>query len=151
MSVILVLLLVLAGIAIGGAGMRRMGALVRRVTGPWRPGVGVLSLVALLAALLLASRGQEVFAAGLIALCLVLAVAARRRAPRRTAATGAADPVIGMSRYDAANILGVALDAPAEAVETAYRHLMRRTHPDLGGTAGLAAQLNAARAVMLRG
>ncbi len=141
MSLILVLLLIFAGIAIGGAGMRRMGALARRVTGPWRPGVGVMSLVALIAALALASRGQDVFAAGLVALCLVLAVLARRRAPRKAAAPGPASQ--GMSRADAAGLLGV-------PVEAAYRRLMLRTHPDVGGTVGLAAQLNAARAAMLR-
>jgi len=147
-SLILVLLLIFAGIAIGGAGMRRVGALARRVTGPWRPGVGVLSMVALIAALALASRGQDVFAAGLVALCLVLAVLARRRAPRKAAAPGPASQ--GMSRADAAGLLGVPVDAPPAAVEAAYRRLMLRTHPDVGGTVGLAAQLNAARAAMLR-
>jgi curved DNA-binding protein CbpA len=54
-----------------------------------------------------------------------------------------------MSRAEAARILGVAPDASREEVRAAYARLIRRTHPDAGGTAGLAAQLNAARDVLL--
>lgn len=56
----------------------------------------------------------------------------------------------GMDRAAAASMLGVAEDAGREEVEAAYRRLMFRVHPDQGGAAGLAAQLNAARAVMLQ-
>jgi hypothetical protein len=62
---------------------------------------------------------------------------------RRAPATG------GMSTTDAASILGVTPSAPKAEVEAAYRRLMLRVHPDHGGAAGLAAQLNAARAVLL--
>jgi DnaJ-domain-containing protein 1 len=55
----------------------------------------------------------------------------------------------GMSASDAASILGVAPTAPRAEIEAAYRRLMLRVHPDHGGAAGLAAQLNAARAVLL--
>jgi curved DNA-binding protein CbpA len=36
-------------------------------------------------------------------------------------------------------------------IETAYRRLMQMAHPDRGGSAGLAAQLNAARDRLLKG
>jgi len=55
----------------------------------------------------------------------------------------------GMSATDAASILGVAPTAPRAEIEAAYRRLMLRVHPDHGGAAGLAAQLNAAREVLL--
>ena len=55
----------------------------------------------------------------------------------------------GMSRTDAASMLGVAEDAGKAEIEAAYRRLMLRVHPDHGGATGLAAQLNAARAAML--
>jgi hypothetical protein len=62
---------------------------------------------------------------------------------RRRVVTG------GMGPAEAASILGVAQGADREEVEAAYRRLMFRVHPDHGGAAGLAAQLNAARSVLL--
>ena len=52
---------------------------------------------------------------------------------------------------EARSILGVAPEATRGDIEEAYRRLMRRAHPDQGGTTGLAAQLNAARDRLLRG
>jgi curved DNA-binding protein CbpA len=48
-------------------------------------------------------------------------------------------------------MLGVDDEAGPDEIEAAYRRLMRRVHPDVGGAAGLAAQLNAARARLRRG
>jgi hypothetical protein len=56
----------------------------------------------------------------------------------------------GMSRADAAELLGVAPDADRETILTAYRNLMTRNHPDAGGSAGLAARINAARDLLLK-
>jgi hypothetical protein len=55
----------------------------------------------------------------------------------------------GMGRAEAASMLGVPETADAETIEAAYRRLIFRVHPDRGGAAGLAAQLNAARAALL--
>jgi hypothetical protein len=55
----------------------------------------------------------------------------------------------GMTRAEAAAMLGVAEGAGRAEVEAAYRRLMLRVHPDVGGASGLAARLNDARAVML--
>jgi hypothetical protein len=55
----------------------------------------------------------------------------------------------GMGPAEAASILGVAQSANRDEIEAAYRRLMFRVHPDHGGAAGLAAQLNAARAVLI--
>ena len=55
----------------------------------------------------------------------------------------------GMRLAEAAAMLGVTEGADVETIEAAYRRLMFRVHPDQGGAAGLAAQLNAARVVML--
>ena len=57
----------------------------------------------------------------------------------------------GMSEREARDILGVGPEANAEEIQAAYTRLMRRTHPDAGGSAGLAAQINAARDRLLRG
>src|ERR1700679_2379622 len=55
----------------------------------------------------------------------------------------------GMGAAEAGASLGGAPTANREEIEAAYRRLMFRVHPDHGGAAGLAAQLNAARAVLL--
>ena len=60
-------------------------------------------------------------------------------------------PAARSSRAEAAAILGVAENASREEVEAAYRRLMLRAHPDQGGSQGLAAQLNRARDIMLKG
>ena len=50
-----------------------------------------------------------------------------------------------MGLDEARSVLGVGPDATAKEIQAAYLRLMRSVHPDKGGTAGLAAQLNAAR------
>lgn len=54
-----------------------------------------------------------------------------------------------MSLGEARALLGLAPGADRPAIEAAHRRLMLRAHPDLGGTSGLAAQLNVAREVLL--
>ena len=54
-----------------------------------------------------------------------------------------------MSREEAGRLLGVPRNASAEAVRAAHRRLVMRVHPDAGGSAGLAARINAARDVLL--
>lgn len=49
----------------------------------------------------------------------------------------------------ARGLLGVAPDADAHAIRAAHRRLIASVHPDRGGTEALAAQLNAARDLLL--
>jgi len=65
-----------------------------------------------------------------------------RRPPGAGAPPAPAQP---MSQAEARRILGVGPDDGPDQVQAAYVRLMRAVHPDRGGTAGLAAQLNAAR------
>jgi len=65
-----------------------------------------------------------------------------------TPAPPAHPPLI--SRAEAADLLGVAPDADRETILAAYRRLMARNHPDAGGSAGLAARINAARDQLLK-
>ena len=90
----------------------------------------------------------------LIALGLVLlGVWAARKGMRRLGrATGRAVRAVRsapkpnqMSEAEARSVLGVKPGASAKVVQKAYLRLIRRTHPDSGGTEGLAAMLNAAR------
>ena len=51
----------------------------------------------------------------------------------------------GMSEAEARAILGVEADAGAAEITAAWRRMMARVHPDHGGSADLAARVNAAR------
>lgn len=55
-----------------------------------------------------------------------------------------------MSVDEARRILGVSADADVDAINTAHRNLIAKVHPDKGGSAELAAQVNQARDVLLR-
>jgi hypothetical protein len=67
----------------------------------------------------------------------------------RTVSSSRAGSPERMGRAQAASMLGVAPGAARGEIDAAYRRLMKRVHPDQGGAPGLAAQLNAARAVLL--
>lgn len=55
-----------------------------------------------------------------------------------------------MSLTEAADILGVSVDATKQEIRKAYKHLMKKNHPDHGGTTKLAEQINIAKDVMLK-
>jgi len=54
-----------------------------------------------------------------------------------------------MTRAEALEILGLAEGADEDAIRAAHRRLMRSAHPDQGGSAWLAARINAARDFLL--
>jgi hypothetical protein len=54
-----------------------------------------------------------------------------------------------MTDQRARALLGVGTNASAQEIQAAYLRLIRTVHPDHGGTSGLAAELNAARARLL--
>ena len=54
-----------------------------------------------------------------------------------------------MSEAEARDVLGVDATASREEIETAYRDLIVKNHPDHGGTDWIAAQLNQARDILL--
>jgi DnaJ homolog subfamily C member 19 len=56
----------------------------------------------------------------------------------------------GMSHQEARRMLDVRDGATADEIRAAHRRLVARVHPDAGGTAELAARVNAARDVLLR-
>jgi hypothetical protein len=66
---------------------------------------------------------------------------ARSEAPRRRSPK--------MTENEARNILGIGADATPEEIGEAYRRLMKKVHPDLGGSKHFAQELNEAKAVLL--
>jgi len=55
-----------------------------------------------------------------------------------------------MKKEEAASILGVDIEATAEEIRTAHKKLIAQLHPDKGGTDYLAAQINDARAILIK-
>lgn len=56
-----------------------------------------------------------------------------------------------MVRDEALAVLGLAEGATAEEIKAAHRRLIQRMHPDVGGSADLAARINRAKDVLLGG
>jgi len=54
-----------------------------------------------------------------------------------------------MSRQDALAVLGLAEGATPDEVRAAHRRLIQRVHPDVGGSADLAARINRAKDILL--
>lgn len=127
---LVLLVLVMAGRAAGPPRVRR----------EWRflsSGGAICAFIA--AALLLI---KEAWLPGLLVAGIGLSLLVSSRIDTRRAP---APPNERMSLGEARSILGVGPDATPEEIQAAYTRLMRRTHPDAGGTSGLAAQLNTAR------
>ncbi len=80
-------------------------------------------------------------------LSLLLAYLDRQRPPEEDATAGALPESGGhMSAEEAYRMLGLKPGAGVEEVRLAHRRLMKRVHPDLGGSGALAALINAAKA-----
>lgn len=114
----------------------------RRGQGHWRVTATLFSAVLIAGGVLLAARGSWLPAAGLVGAGIWLTLSSRQRAPApRTEA---------MSPAEARSLLGVPADATPQQINTAWKRLMGRAHPDQGGTEGLASRLNAARDRLLK-
>jgi len=112
----------------------------------WRLLSGALAIAAFAAAAYVGLRGGWEIAVVLVVLGLWMVTTARVNGPRAVAPHESS----GMSEEDARSILGVGADATPDEIQAAYTRLMRRAHPDQGGTTGLAVQLNAARDRLLK-
>jgi hypothetical protein len=117
--------------------------------GGWRVGAGLLAVALVVAGAALSIKGDWWIGLPMVVVALLSAAGGRmNRRPRE--GQGPAPAPAGMSAAEARSILGVEPDASPEQIRSAYTRLMQRAHPDKGGTAGLAAQLNAARDRLLK-
>ncbi len=113
-----------------------------RVAGSRRLLAALFAALSAVGAVVSALRGGWIFSLVLIGVSVWLG----REARLGGSAPPPPAPGAGtMSAREARAILGVGDAADRAAIQAAYRRLMQRAHPDHGGTAGLAAQLNAAR------
>ena len=131
--------MVLAIVALALAGFVALGP--RSMT-EWARGrvlVSTLAAAAALGAVYDALRGSWLGAT--ILLASAIWIGTELRSP---------PPASCMSRAEAASMLGVSETASRGEIEAAFRRLIQRVHPDRGGAPGLAAKLNAARAVLLK-
>jgi len=113
----------------------------------WRVGAGIVALAAFAGAAYTTLRGG--WGTGLVLGVVGLWSASEAR--RRPAARKVSPAVSGLSMSEAMSLLGVDANATADEIKAAHARLIRLAHPDKGGTAGLAAQLNAARDRLLKG
>lgn len=124
----------------------------------------LLALGGLALALLLILTGREGIALGAFALFGPLVWSYWKGAhpmpsappgggPRPGTGDGAPPPRFGgpMTREEAYQVLGLPLGASEVEIRAAHRRLMRRAHPDQGGSDWLAARINQARDVLLAG
>jgi DnaJ domain len=73
-----------------------------------------------------------------------------REASRGPSAGAAEQPKTGtMRRNEALEVLGLKPDASDEQIKAAHRNLMKRFHPDQGGSTYLAAKINEAKDILL--
>lgn len=112
-----------------------------------------MALGAALVGAVLAAKGKPVIGAPLlIGAALFFARQGKRRvrrAGRHHDHPAATPPRSAAVLAQARALLGVGPDADAQAIRAAHRRLIASVHPDKGGTEALAAQINAARDLLL--
>ena len=69
---------------------------------------------------------------------------------RRQGSDAPPTPNLQMDKQQAYKILGLEVGASTDEIRNAHKRLQRATHPDAGGSTYLAAQINAARDLLLK-
>ena len=140
--VLLILVGVVVAILMARLPSRQAATLLR-----WILGIGGLLLGGLLTI-----RGLAVAGIPMIGAALGFLGVAMGRKPSRASGAGASAPPAstGMSEAEARAILGVGPDADEETIRKAHRAMMKKVHPDQGGSDALAAKVQEARDVLLK-
>lgn len=111
-----------------------------------------LGLAAAIFGGLLTLRGLAILGAPLATFGIgMMAVGAGfRPRPGRNGQQSTPPTTQAISREEALDILGLEGNPSNEEIRTAYRTLMKRVHPDSGGTDGLSRRLTEARDILLK-
>lgn len=145
-------MIVLLGILAIGA-LIWLGRQGHKRGGSWRSAASFLGLVAILGAVVLAIRNQYLLASLSLSFAVTCLMGVRKAGPHPFEAKGRTtgpQPTRGLARSEALNILGLCDPVTQDQVKRAHAHLIKTCHPDAGGSAHLAAQINAARDCLLR-
>jgi hypothetical protein len=143
MNLVALVLIVVCGLVWIG---RRTGRPVANSRSDLRVARAVAAALAAVGAVVCGLRGAW---AGSVLLVILAGLLGHAAGAGRTDLSGL-DHAEPMSTREALAILGLDAGVGRSEIEAAYRNQMRRVHPDLGGTTGLAAQINAARERLLR-
>lgn len=110
-----------------------------------------MALGAALVGAVMAAKGKPLIGAPLL-VGATLFFFARSQPGRKKARSGkaVADVAPPQAVLDARKLLGLGPDADARAIRAAHRRLIASVHPDKGGTEALAAQINAARDLLIK-
>jgi len=115
----------------------------RQIRFDWIAGLGLLMSLALATRL----GGRALFVAGPLLVWVLLRWF--RSDPGNTQGTGRAPTAReAMTREQALRILGLPDGATREAISSAHRQLIKKVHPDQGGSDFLAQQVNEAKKVL---
>jgi len=110
-----------------------------------------MALGAALVGAVVAAKGKPLVGAPLL-IGAALFFSARSRPGRAKARSSgpATQTIAPQAIVEARKLLGVGPDADARAIRAAHRRLIASVHPDKGGTEALAAQINAARDLLIQ-
>lgn len=137
MGLFALLLIGLAGWLIWTGRLQRMSA---------RDG---MALGAALVGAVMAAKGKPLIGAPLL-VGATLFFFTKSQPGRKKAGKAAPKPVPPQAVVDARKLLGLGPEADARAIRAAHRRLIASVHPDKGGTEALAAQINAARDLLIK-
>jgi len=83
-------------------------------------------------------------------LAALIVWSARKPQPARREESGSGRRPAPMSREEALRVLGLDDGASADAIMKAHRELIKKVHPDQGGSSFLTQQVNEAKQVLLK-
>jgi DnaJ-domain-containing protein 1 len=106
-----------------------------------------MALGAALVGAVMAAKGKPLIGAPLLVGATLFFFA--KSQPGRKRPPGKAVPVTPSDIIEARRLLGVDANADPRAIRAAHRRLIASVHPDKGGTEALAAQINAARDLLI--